>query len=494
MRLRTKILLFYLPLILLSVGAMTLFAQRGVQNIVEQGVAKGGLSVASGAVQNPEMMSGFRERSEPRLLPLLQAILVQTQALHVIALDPAGQVLAHTNVGERGKAYQDPVTVEALQSPDPLSRRTRSVEGQPVMDIVFPIWDRPQMPATDETFLLTGEEEATRQQRLGILRIGLPLHEELQTGDRISRQIFWIITVGSSLVLALILLFTGRVLRPIRLLAEAVERLGRGERGGQVDVRAGDEIGDLARSFNRMSADLTRTTVSKDFLDSILANMHDALLVTTAAGQIRSSNRSVQSLLGYSETALQERRIVDLFALDALDGGTTSFAQLVREDSFQNLRGHAITHTADRVPVLVSASAFADPQSRTEGYIVTAHDITAWLLPTTSPPGSRPRQPGRKPNSSWRHRKPCPSAPTGCAPWARWPPASPTNSTSRWSACAAWPSTSSSAWTETGNSPRKSCASAWSGSSNRPTAWCTSSSTCACSPARPESRISPRCR
>jgi PAS domain S-box-containing protein len=378
MRLRTKILLFYFPLTLLSMGGMTLFAQFGVQHIVEQGVAKRGASVASGAAQDSEMISGFRERNETQLLPLLQTILMQTQALHAIALDSAGQVLAHTNVGERGKVYQDPLTVEALKSPEPLSRRTRSVEDQPVMDVLFPIWDHLRMPDTDEAFLLTGLEKAAGQRRLGTLRIGLPLREELETGDNISSQIFWIITVGSSLVLALILLFTGRILHPIRLLVEASERLGRGEWGGQVDARSGDEIGDLARSFNRMSEDLARTTVSKDFLDSILANMQDALLVTTAEGKILTVNRSAQSLLGYPETDLQKRHIIDLLALDALAHSMTNFEKLVRENTFQNLRGHAVTQTADRVPVLVSASAIADPQNITASFIITVHDISDW--------------------------------------------------------------------------------------------------------------------
>lgn len=50
----------------------------------------------------------------------------------------------------------------------------------------------------------------------------------------------------------------GYLLRPLRPLAAAVDRLEQGERGVVVDVRTTDEIGQLGRQLNRMSASLDR--------------------------------------------------------------------------------------------------------------------------------------------------------------------------------------------------------------------------------------------
>lgn len=69
-----------------------------------------------------------------------------------------------------------------------------------------------------------------------------------------------------SLCLALAFLAIRRLLSPLRFLNEGVERLGRGELGYQVPVRSRDELGDLARSFNSMSADLGELIRSREQL------------------------------------------------------------------------------------------------------------------------------------------------------------------------------------------------------------------------------------
>lgn len=67
-----------------------------------------------------------------------------------------------------------------------------------------------------------------------------------------------------------------RIATPIRSLARAVARLGAGDRGATVEVRSHDEVGDLAAAFNRMSADLARTTVSKAELEVLAGRLISA--------------------------------------------------------------------------------------------------------------------------------------------------------------------------------------------------------------------------
>ncbi|MBI3449598.1 MAG: HAMP domain-containing histidine kinase [Acidobacteria bacterium] len=50
-----------------------------------------------------------------------------------------------------------------------------------------------------------------------------------------------------------------RILRPIEALTEAARRVERGELGHSVEVASTDEIGDLARAFNAMSASVARS-------------------------------------------------------------------------------------------------------------------------------------------------------------------------------------------------------------------------------------------
>jgi signal transduction histidine kinase len=56
------------------------------------------------------------------------------------------------------------------------------------------------------------------------------------------------------------LILTRVLLRPIEKLAEATERVARGELAQAVDIRSKDEIGDLARDFNQMTLQLKEST------------------------------------------------------------------------------------------------------------------------------------------------------------------------------------------------------------------------------------------
>jgi len=197
-------------------------------------------------------------------------------------------------------------------------------------------------------------------------------------GRVISRKIFLIIAVGSVTVLALILFFMRRMLLPIHLLAQAAERLGRGKLGETVPTLAGDEIGDLARSFNRMSLELARTTVSQDFLNTILANMQDALIVTDTEGRIRMSNKSACDLLGHNEEELNGRDAFHFFVLDPSDSNEEDFAQVVNRHPMHSARGY-IAGAAGEVPVLIGVSRLQSIDEREAGFIVSARDISEWL-------------------------------------------------------------------------------------------------------------------
>lgn len=66
------------------------------------------------------------------------------------------------------------------------------------------------------------------------------------------------------------------VTRPVLELARTVARLGAGDRGATVPVHSGDEVGQLAQAFNRMSTDLERTTVSKVELERLAGRLISA--------------------------------------------------------------------------------------------------------------------------------------------------------------------------------------------------------------------------
>lgn len=77
--------------------------------------------------------------------------------------------------------------------------------------------------------------------------------------DRFNRQIFLSGLIALALALLLAVFLSRTLTRPIRELTAATQVTAKGELPQQVPVRSRDELGQLAKSFNRMSTDLAQS-------------------------------------------------------------------------------------------------------------------------------------------------------------------------------------------------------------------------------------------
>ena len=88
----------------------------------------------------------------------------------------------------------------------------------------------------------------------------LPDSPEASFLTDMTRAIIYSALGATAIALLLGLLLARTLTRPIRELTAATQALAKGELGQQVSVRAWDEMGQLAASFNQMSADLARAS------------------------------------------------------------------------------------------------------------------------------------------------------------------------------------------------------------------------------------------
>ncbi len=114
-------------------------------------------------------------------------------------------------------------------------------------------------------------------------------------------------------------LFAKRTTEPLLELTRAVERLGDrewSEIGGLAAFdKADDEVARLAQQFDAVSRRLRETTVSRDYLDDVLASMLNAVFTigrvepdgvrAAAPILIRTANPAACRLLGYSREELE---------------------------------------------------------------------------------------------------------------------------------------------------------------------------------------------
>lgn len=116
--------------------------------------------------------------------------------------------------------------------------------------------------------------------RMGDRRVGTVLVTSLEQtsgqSERFLRQvnqaILWAVLGASALALLLGGLLTWRLTRPLHRLTEAAEAIAAGDLNQQVDVRPGDEVGNLAQAFNQMAARLARAEALRRQLTADIAH------------------------------------------------------------------------------------------------------------------------------------------------------------------------------------------------------------------------------
>ncbi|MBI4368914.1 MAG: PAS domain S-box protein [Elusimicrobia bacterium] len=375
MRLSVKLALGFFPMMLLWAAALYRWTGKTTQNILFDEAEAKAFLLAQSLVLDENFIDNFRQSREAQMLrPAMDAKRSQN-ALYVFVLDPGNKIIAHTDVSPVGHVYPRTWLKEFKRHRGYASRRTGPAGH--VIEVLVPIWapkNGKEEEEEEEEFLLTGEEQNLLFGRVGV---GYSLEPSLITARRISRIIFAIVIISSAALALLAAIFLRSfVVQPVRSLALAAHHLGEGHLGATIPVSSQDELGDLTASFNRMSLDLARTTVSQNFLDNVLSNMSDALLVTSADGRIKMANEKALQWSGYAASELTGFPATMLLAKDL--GPKTGLEGPRHEFFSTTTAGHwdcnLLTKEGRLIPALVSSSRFQDGDQ--EGFIVTIKDMT----------------------------------------------------------------------------------------------------------------------
>jgi PAS domain S-box-containing protein len=120
------------------------------------------------------------------------------------------------------------------------------------------------------------------------------------------------------------ILFGSLVTKPLHLLAVAAQALERGDMHARVPVRSNDEIGQLARTFNRMAEtrmqfeDAILTGERK--LRNITSHLAEGIYVLDQQGKITFMNPEAERLLGRTREELNEKGAHNLVHYRKVDG------------------------------------------------------------------------------------------------------------------------------------------------------------------------------
>lgn len=130
------------------------------------------------------------------------------------------------------------------------------------------------------------------------------------------------------------------------------------------------ELGHLAAVFNELRDRLQKTTHSRDYVNSLLAGMNEAVIVTDNEGRIVRINKATTHLLGYEEDELLKTSIDFLV--------NTAGRHSLAEESPSGLPKETVFNSkvGESVPVSYTCSVINDENNAAQSRIYAAQNIT----------------------------------------------------------------------------------------------------------------------
>lgn len=224
--------------------------------------------------------------------------------------------------------------------------------------------------------------------------------------DRLRQRSITLITVligvfGAFLVVGYAMVHR-RILRALSDLQAGTRVIGSGDLGFTIEEKKADEIGELSRAFNNMTASLRDITASKadlereigerkqaeealrdqrEWLRVTLSSIGDAVMTTDTQGRITFLNPVAQSLTGrqLEEAAGQPADTVFRIINERTRKPAENIIERVlREECVVTLANHTALLTSDgrEIPIEDSAAPIRDGAGNLLGVVLVFHDVT----------------------------------------------------------------------------------------------------------------------
>ncbi|MEF3273536.1 MAG: HAMP domain-containing protein [Chloroflexus sp.] len=249
-----------------------------------------------------------------RLDNLLNTIIQQTRLDGIVLYDLEGKVIASTFGKLDVTANLPPNLVTSLKTnPDPFGQSlftTAVINGTEYQFAYVPL--------------------TIRGSRTGILAAVRTREEVRETWANFSPFMAALAFILGSGIIGLGLVIANRITRPLEELAETANAVVEGHLQRRARVDTQNEIGVLAKNFNRMTEYLiellAQVRAEASQRAAIVESITDGIIFTDIHGEIRSINRATRRLLGLSEDAPLPKRLSDL-PLEPLREGIPGFGE-----------------------------------------------------------------------------------------------------------------------------------------------------------------------
>jgi len=339
-------------ILLVFTGIITTMREK---RTLESELYKRGLALTSDVAQFIER--SFLNDDLPTLRRFVNHSMEQEYVRYVIVMNEAGTVVMHSGLSEIGKTYSDDLTIAAMESSKPgYTEMYNSEREELYSDMYAPI----QVSGV----------------RLGTVRLGysrMAIEKEMSDAQKQIAALGLMTAIIGGFAAYLI---ASWITKPIKRITQATETVTKGYLNTQLTMERSDEIGALAIAFNKMTEDLQRTTVSKDYVDSIIRSMNDTLIVVDPDSVIRSVNKATCELLEYEQNELVGKEINQIMPHEANLFNNARPPDITGELTVVNQEIEYVTKIGIKIPMLFSAAVLKNKEGKKEGTVFIARDVT----------------------------------------------------------------------------------------------------------------------
>ncbi|MBI5746432.1 MAG: PAS domain S-box protein [Nitrospirae bacterium] len=304
MALTGKVSLVIVSIIILVASSISVFIIREEKKLLESELKKRGAEIA----RNLSRLSIKPVLHEEvwGLYGLIKEIIKgedpssENIVAYAMVLNRKGEVLAHSDPKKFrvwSPLEKNSLNEMAMASQGLLIQTIhQDVEGDQIYDVALPIF--------------------IDNERIGVVRVGVTRRYVDAALERITLNIILITGILGLMGVALGVILTGRVTRPLRKLTDFVRGISSGRLDRRIEISPDGEIGQLTSAFNQMAIDLDKRTreiaESERKYRSLFDFAEDSMMRLDRSGKVLAVNKREEWIIGYHEDELLGKELTTI--------------------------------------------------------------------------------------------------------------------------------------------------------------------------------------
>ncbi len=226
-----------------------------------------------------------------------------------------------------------------------------------------------------EQLFLPEKPQDLKEEMVGHVRLAISLLETNRKIQDLKIKAVLLFLTQMVLAIGIILVLTKTITSPLGKLALVTKKIIAGDFTIRAEVNTKDEIGHLADSFNQMVENLQKTTISKDYMDAIINNMVDGLIVFNPEWTIEMVNQAAKQILGFDDQLIG-KSVYSVFPPETAAQNQVTFENLAQNEVFKDIELNAAHKSGAKVPILLSGSCLTDKDNHLNKIVCILKDMT----------------------------------------------------------------------------------------------------------------------